>query len=137
MPRPTSRIPLNTLAVPFGLAGFAETWSYAAPVLHLPAVVPQVFWAIAAVVWVWLLGAHAVRGARVGERLVDQLRHPAQGPIAALVPVALHLAWQVGTLKPNTHEGAGTAALARFRANRFAGLLMFLACVVVGTSLHP
>ena len=57
--------------------------------------------------------------------------------IAALVPVALHLAWQVVTLKPDTHEGAGTAALARFRSNRFAGLLMFLACVVVGTSLHP
>jgi 4-hydroxybenzoate polyprenyltransferase len=53
------------------------------------------------------------------------------------VPVALHLAWQVATLKPDTHEGAGTAALARFRANRFAGLLMFLACVVVGTTLHP
>ncbi|MDP4332188.1 hypothetical protein Q7F20_02295 [Curtobacterium sp. A7_M15] len=31
MPRPTTRIPLNTLAVPFGLAGFAETWTYAAP----------------------------------------------------------------------------------------------------------
>ncbi|MCS6560550.1 MULTISPECIES: transporter [Curtobacterium] len=91
MQRTTSRIPLNTLAVPFGLAGFAETWSYAAPVLHLPTVVPQVFWAIAAIAWVWLLGAHAVRGARVRERLVDQLRHPSQGPIAALVPATAML----------------------------------------------
>ncbi|RXD05137.1 4-hydroxybenzoate octaprenyltransferase [Sphingomonas sp. UV9] len=57
--------------------------------------------------------------------------------IAALVPVALHLAWQVATLRPGTSPEAGTAALARFRANRFAGLLMFLACVVVGTSLDP
>lgn len=47
----------------------------------------------------------------------------------ALAPVALHLAWQAGTLKPD--DGAG--ALARFRANRFAGLLMALACGVVGT----
>ena len=47
----------------------------------------------------------------------------------ALLPVALHLGWQVGTLRPD--DGAG--ALARFRANRFAGLLMFLACLVVGT----
>lgn len=93
MPRPTSRIPLNTLAVPFGLAGFAETWSAAAPVLRLPTFLPQVFWVLAAVVWLWLLGAHAVRGVRVRthERLVDQLRHPAQGPLAALVPASAML----------------------------------------------
>jgi 4-hydroxybenzoate polyprenyltransferase len=51
--------------------------------------------------------------------------------LAALLPVAGHLAWQVLTLRPD--DGAG--ALARFRSNRFAGLLMFLACVVVGTPL--
>lgn len=50
---------------------------------------------------------------------------------AALLPVALHLGWQVATLRPD--DGAG--ALARFRSNRFAGLLMFLACLVVGTRL--
>ncbi|WP_066776897.1 4-hydroxybenzoate octaprenyltransferase [Sphingomonas sp. CCH5-D11] len=49
----------------------------------------------------------------------------------ALLPMALHLVWQVATLRPD--DGAG--ALARFRANRFAGLLMFLGCVVVGTPL--
>ncbi|WP_374297905.1 4-hydroxybenzoate octaprenyltransferase [Sphingomonas sp.] len=48
----------------------------------------------------------------------------------ALVPVAGHLAWQVATLAPD--DGAG--ALHRFRSNRFAGLLMFLACFVVGTA---
>jgi 4-hydroxybenzoate polyprenyltransferase len=51
--------------------------------------------------------------------------------VAALIPVALHLGWQVTTLAPDD----GTGALARFRSNRFAGLLMFLACVVVGTNL--
>ncbi|WP_428970721.1 4-hydroxybenzoate octaprenyltransferase [Sphingomonas sp. Xoc002] len=51
--------------------------------------------------------------------------------LAALVPVALHLGWQVATLKPD--DGAG--ALHRFRSNRFAGLLMALACTVVGSSL--
>ncbi|WP_298671946.1 4-hydroxybenzoate octaprenyltransferase [uncultured Sphingomonas sp.] len=49
----------------------------------------------------------------------------------ALLPMAAHLGWQVLTLRPD--DGAG--ALARFRANRFAGLLMFLACAVVGTRL--
>lgn len=51
-------------------------------------------------------------------------------PIAliALAPVVLHLFWQVGTL----NEGNGQDALAKFRSNRFAGLLIFLACLVVG-----
>ena len=51
--------------------------------------------------------------------------------LLALLPVALHLGWQVATLRP---EADGNA-LARFRSNRFAGLLMFLACVVVGTAI--
>ena len=50
--------------------------------------------------------------------------------LLALLPIAAHLAWQVLTLKPDD----GDNALARFRSNRFAGLLMFLACAVVGSS---
>ncbi len=50
--------------------------------------------------------------------------------LLALAPVALHLAWQVAALRPDD----GDDALAKFRSNRFAGLLMFLACFVVGAS---
>jgi 4-hydroxybenzoate polyprenyltransferase len=50
--------------------------------------------------------------------------------LVALAPMALHLLWQAGGLKAED----GDDALARFRSNRFAGLLMFLACLVVGTS---
>jgi 4-hydroxybenzoate polyprenyltransferase len=50
--------------------------------------------------------------------------------LLCLVPVAVHLAWQVAALDP----GNGEDALAKFRSNRFAGLLMFAACFVVGTS---
>ena len=50
--------------------------------------------------------------------------------LAALLPVACHFAWQVAAFRP----GDGTYALAKFRSNRFAGLLMFLACVVVGSA---
>ncbi len=46
----------------------------------------------------------------------------------ALIPIALHLTWQVAGLRPADPADA----LMRFRANRFAGLLMFLACLVVG-----
>jgi 4-hydroxybenzoate polyprenyltransferase len=48
--------------------------------------------------------------------------------LVALAPMAVHLLWQVAALKPDDN------ALATFRSNRFAGLLMFLACLVVGTS---
>jgi 4-hydroxybenzoate polyprenyltransferase len=48
----------------------------------------------------------------------------------ALLPMAGHLGWQVAALKAED----GADALAKFRSNRFAGLLMFLACLVVGTS---
>ncbi|MBC2665829.1 4-hydroxybenzoate octaprenyltransferase [Novosphingobium flavum] len=50
--------------------------------------------------------------------------------LLALLPMALHLGWQVVTLR--SEDGAG--ALARFRSNRFAGLLMALACWVVGNA---
>jgi 4-hydroxybenzoate polyprenyltransferase len=50
--------------------------------------------------------------------------------LLALLPVALHLGWQAAGLKPQD----GADALAKFRSNRFAGMLMFLACLVVGTA---
>jgi 4-hydroxybenzoate polyprenyltransferase len=48
----------------------------------------------------------------------------------ALLPLAGHLAWQVSALAPED----GGDALAKFRSNRFAGLLMAAACYVVGTT---
>ena len=50
--------------------------------------------------------------------------------LIALIPVAIHLASQVIRIDPDD----GTRALALFRSNRIAGLLMFLACLVVGLS---
>ena len=48
--------------------------------------------------------------------------------LVALLPAAAHFGWQVATLNP----AGGANALARFRSNRFAGLLVALACLVVG-----
>jgi 4-hydroxybenzoate polyprenyltransferase len=50
--------------------------------------------------------------------------------LLALLPIAVHLAWQVLTLDP----ADGGNALDRFRANRSAGLLMALACWVAGNA---
>ncbi|OJY67870.1 MAG: 4-hydroxybenzoate polyprenyltransferase [Sphingobium sp. 66-54] len=45
----------------------------------------------------------------------------------ALLPLALHFLWQIATLRED-----GADPLVKFRSNRFAGLLMFAACLVVG-----
>jgi 4-hydroxybenzoate polyprenyltransferase len=50
--------------------------------------------------------------------------------LLALAPAAVHLGWQVLTLEDKDADNA----LARFRANRFAGLLVVLACWVVGNA---
>ena len=50
--------------------------------------------------------------------------------LLALLPAAIHLAQQVARIEPR--DGAGSLAL--FRSNRFTGLLLFLAILVVGLS---
>jgi 4-hydroxybenzoate polyprenyltransferase len=49
--------------------------------------------------------------------------------LVAMLPVALHLIWQAASLSRD-----GNDALAKFRSNRQAGLLMALACLAVGSS---
>ncbi len=58
------------------------------------------------------------------------LIHPDPLALLALLPVALHLAWQALSLDVDD----GDNALARFRSNRTAGFLMALACLVVGSA---
>lgn len=50
--------------------------------------------------------------------------------LLTLLPVCLHLLWQVATLE----AGDGGNALDRFRSNRLAGALMAAACYVVGNA---
>ncbi|TVV69696.1 4-hydroxybenzoate octaprenyltransferase [Sphingomonas solaris] len=83
------------------------------------------------------LGSHArggVAGFYVGALLLWGAAFWAIRPqplaLVALLPVALHLGWQVVGLDPADPADA----LRRFRANRFAGLLMALACLVVGAA---
>jgi 4-hydroxybenzoate polyprenyltransferase len=49
--------------------------------------------------------------------------------VLTLLPAALHLLWQVATLKAD-----GSDALDKFRANRTTGLLVALACLTIGSS---
>jgi 4-hydroxybenzoate polyprenyltransferase len=50
--------------------------------------------------------------------------------LLALLPAAIHLAYQVAKADP----ADGRGALDLFRSNRFTGLLLFLGFVVVGLS---
>ncbi len=50
--------------------------------------------------------------------------------LLALLPAALHLAWQAASLEPDNADNA----LARFRSNRTTGLLLALTCWVVGNA---
>lgn len=58
------------------------------------------------------------------------LRRPDPLAVLALLPMALHLGWQVWTLDPADPQGA----LRRFRSNRTAGLLMAMAALAVGSA---
>jgi len=83
------------------------------------------------------LGRHARRGIAIcylaALCLWAAARHLVRSEnfaLLALLPMALHLAWQAATLSPDEGEDA----LAKFRSNRTAGLLMFMACLVVGNA---
>ncbi len=57
-------------------------------------------------------------------------RHDPLAPLA-LLPLAMHFTWQVARLADTSPQNA----LALFRSNRSAGLLMFAACTIVGLNL--
>jgi len=58
------------------------------------------------------------------------LRRPDPLAVLALLPMALHLGWQLWGLDPADPQGA----LHRFRSNRTAGLLMAMAALAVGSA---
>lgn len=86
-----TRVPLNTLAIPLGLAGLAQVWSVSTSALGLPFELGQAFWLIAAIAWIWTVAVHVRRGTRTDQPLSHQLTHFAQGPLAALLPIAAML----------------------------------------------
>jgi tellurite resistance protein len=86
-----TRVPLNTLAIPLGLAGLAQVWTAGTSALGLPSGLGQAFWLTAAISWVWTLAVHVHRGTRTDQQFSHQLMHFAQGPLAALLPIAAML----------------------------------------------
>jgi tellurite resistance protein len=96
---------LNTLAIPLGLAGLAQVWSVATSALGAPFGLGQAFWLVAAIAWIWTVTVHLYRGTRTDQPLSHQLTHFAQGPLAALLPIAAML---IGASLHRTIPLAGT-----------------------------
>ncbi|RZL80107.1 MAG: potassium-tellurite ethidium and proflavin transporter [Rhodococcus sp. (in: high G+C Gram-positive bacteria)] len=105
-PRARTLLPLNTLAIPLGLAGLAQAWSVATPALSTPFALVQAFWLIAALAWISTATAHAHRAKRVTRGISHQLTHFAHGPLAALLPLSAML---LGAHLHSTLPLAGTA----------------------------
>lgn len=82
---------MNTLAIPLGLAGLAQVWTMATSALGLPFELGQAFWLVAAIAWIWTVAVHVHRGRRTNQSFTHQLTHFAQGPLAALLPLAAML----------------------------------------------
>ncbi|MCU1415123.1 MAG: putative transporter [Microbacteriaceae bacterium] len=98
-----TRIPLNTLAISLGLAGLAEIWGTAGRSLGWSNAVAEGFWLLVVIVWLLTTVAHAIRAWRSEDSLASQLRHPVEGPVAAIWPIVgmamganLHQFWAAG-----------------------------------------
>ena len=92
----TPKIPLNTFAIPLGLAGLGEVWTVLGSEHHAPALVGDVIMLIAAAAWVatvaaylsYLITTAAPAGKTFSADFLDPTGSPFGSP-AVIVPVAL------------------------------------------------
>jgi tellurite resistance protein len=86
------RVPPNLFAIALGVAGLAEAWRAAVPLLGTPQAVPDALYVLGAVLWLVLAGAYLVRGPRI---ILADLRDPVLSPFvsaSALTPMILSAA---------------------------------------------
>jgi tellurite resistance protein len=78
------RVPPNLFSIGFGLAGLAEAWRAAAPVLGTPAAVAYGLFALAAAAWLTLLVLYLAQGPR---RVLADFHDPVLGPFVSLAVI--------------------------------------------------
>jgi tellurite resistance protein len=91
-PAPAARIPPNLFAIPFGLAGLAAAWRQAAAAGDVTGAVADALVAVAALVYLIVLGLYARRATTVRSTVLTDLEDPVAGPfvaLAAIVPMLL------------------------------------------------
>jgi tellurite resistance protein len=113
---PGPRVPPNLFAIALGIAGLAQAWHAAVPVLGIPQAVPDALDVLDAVLWLVLVGAYLAQGPRI---IKADLRDPVLSPfVSASFLTALILA----------------AALAKdaFAAGRVLVIVCLAATIAIG-----
>jgi tellurite resistance protein len=84
------RVPPNLFAIALGIAGLAQAWDAAVPLLRTPQAVPDALSILDAALWLILVGAYLAQGPRI---IVADLRDPVLSPfVSASALTALLLA---------------------------------------------
>lgn len=82
------RMPPNTFGIAFGLAGLALLWTAVHTLLAKVGPIMVGTFAIAAVVWVVLLGAYLVKSVRRPQAVRTDVTHTIQSPFLSLAPIS-------------------------------------------------
>ena len=87
---PGPRVPPNLFSIALGIAGLAQAWDAAVPLLGTPRVVPDALSILDAVLWLVLVGAYLAQGPRI---IMADLRDPVLSPfVSAAALTAMLLA---------------------------------------------
>jgi tellurite resistance protein len=91
-PRPrrflSPRVPPNLFSIALGIAGFAQVWRAAVPVLETAQAVPDALNVLDAALWLVLVGAYLAQGPRV---VLADLRDPVLSPFVSACPLTAML----------------------------------------------
>jgi tellurite resistance protein len=86
---PGPRVPPNLFGIALGIAGFAQAWHAAVPLLGAPQAVPDAVNVLDAALWLVLAGGYLAQGARI---VLADLRDPVASPfVSASVITAMLL----------------------------------------------
>jgi tellurite resistance protein len=78
------RIPPGFFGIPFGIAGLADVWNAARPILGIPQSVPNTLFIVAAVIWAVVLLAYFAQGL---PRIIADARDQILAPLLSLAVI--------------------------------------------------
>src|SRR5258706_10011732 len=85
--RPQVGVTPNLFGISFGLAGLATCWRYAALMKLAPALVAEILFIVAAVVWLLLLVGYLSQVPRRPGGWQGEVADPVLGPFVSLIPI--------------------------------------------------
>jgi tellurite resistance protein len=130
-------VPLNSFAIPLGVAALGGVWSSGAAALAITALPAQALFAVAALLWLAFTVAYAA-GAIRRRAFIRDLHHPARGPYATYIPViAMQLVTHYTPMMPAEARWAMLALVAALAA--VAALLIghWITSDIAFDAVHP